>query len=108
MAPEYARAATILREKKPQVLLAKIDTTVQQALSNRFDVNKYPTLFISHRGKMTEYEGTFSAEGQHSFFFFLLEDKKRDHSLCRLSIRKQRFNMLQNSYSHNRVNLTKQ
>uniref|UniRef100_A0A0K8R8T2 Thioredoxin domain-containing protein n=1 Tax=Ixodes ricinus TaxID=34613 RepID=A0A0K8R8T2_IXORI len=63
MAPEYARAATILREKKPQVLLAKIDTTVQQALSNRFDVNKYPTLFISHRGNMTEYEGTFSAEG---------------------------------------------
>lgn len=61
--PEYARAATTLRKRTPQVLLAKVDTTVEQTLSNRFHVNKYPTLFFSHRGNLTEYENTFSAEG---------------------------------------------
>lgn len=61
--PEYARAAKTLRKRTPQVLLAKVDTTVEQKLSNRFHVNKYPTLFFSHRGNLTEYENTFSAEG---------------------------------------------
>lgn len=61
--PEYARAAKTLRKRTPQVLLAKVDTTVERTLSNRFHVNKYPTLFFSHRGNLTEYENTFSAEG---------------------------------------------
>lgn len=64
MAADYGRAARTLRKRTPQVLLAKVDTTIEQALSNRYDVHKYPTLFISHRGNMTEYEGTFSAEGK--------------------------------------------
>ncbi|KAH7962436.1 hypothetical protein HPB52_016069 [Rhipicephalus sanguineus] len=61
--PEYARAALTLRHRDPQVILAKVDTTVEQKLANRFSVNKYPTLFFSHRGNTTEYENTFSAEG---------------------------------------------
>ncbi|XP_037563073.1 protein disulfide-isomerase A4-like [Dermacentor silvarum] len=63
MEPEYARAALTLRRRDPQVILAKVDTTVEQKLSNRFGVNKYPTLFFSHRGNTSEYENTFSAEG---------------------------------------------
>ncbi len=44
LAPEYAAAATALKASKPDVLLAKVDATVETALATRFDVQGFPTL----------------------------------------------------------------
>ncbi len=55
--PEYAKAATILREQKPNVRLAKVDATIETILAEKFQIEGYPTLKLIINGSVHEYQG---------------------------------------------------
>ena len=57
LAPEYAAAATELKEVKPNVVLAKVDATEHTELAERFGVQGYPTLKWFVNGTASEYTG---------------------------------------------------
>ncbi|RWS16392.1 Protein disulfide-isomerase A4-like protein [Dinothrombium tinctorium] len=61
--PEYAKAAKILKENEPKVVLAKVDATVEETLSKRFEISGYPTLFYFKNGEKYEYDGPRTASG---------------------------------------------
>lgn len=65
LAPEYAKAATALKESG--VKLAKVDATVESELGSRFGVTGYPTMKIFRRGTPTDYKGPRDAAGIISY-----------------------------------------
>ena len=62
MKPFYHKAGKLLREEekyrsdKP-VVLAKVDATIEQKLSERFYLEGYPTLKIIRKGVVYDYDG---------------------------------------------------
>jgi protein disulfide-isomerase A1 len=62
LAPEYAKAAEILRGLESPFYLAKIDATVSSELSQRFSIEGFPTLKFFRDGVWKDYDGGRTAE----------------------------------------------
>lgn len=62
LAPEYSRAAEILKNENSKIHLAKIDGTENQELSKRFEVEGFPTLKLYKNGEYSEFNGGRTAE----------------------------------------------
>ena len=57
LAPEYAKAARVLKEGTTPVPLAKVDATVEKELAKKFGVKGYPTLKWVRKGSPSDYKG---------------------------------------------------
>lgn len=57
LAPEYAKAAALLKEEGSKVRLAKVDATENQKSGEQYQIQGYPTLKFFINGEEIEYEG---------------------------------------------------
>lgn len=63
LAPEYEKAANILKETGSKGVLAKLDATVEKTAASAWSIRGYPTLLYFENGEMVEkYAGGRSAE----------------------------------------------
>lgn len=63
LAPEYAAAATQLKSDGVDVVLAKIDATEESELSNKYDVQGFPTVLFFVDGDHKSYSGERTKDG---------------------------------------------
>lgn len=57
LAPEYSKAAEILKGLEPLVRLAKVDATVSTGLKDKHNIEGFPTLKFSTNGTFVDYHG---------------------------------------------------
>ena len=65
LAPKYGAAARELRAH--EIAVGKVDATVEQALTARFPVKGYPTIFFIKSGTVYQYSGARSTQKLVSF-----------------------------------------
>jgi len=64
LAPEYEKAATVLKSNDPPVPLIKVDCTAETKTCGKHGVNGYPTLKIFKNGEISaDYNGPRDADG---------------------------------------------
>lgn len=70
LAPEYAKAAGLLRGEGSAIRLAKVDATEETELAQEFGVRGYPTIkFFKGGEKATPKE--YTGKGLEGFFFLI-------------------------------------
>lgn len=58
MAPEYEKAASILAENDPPLVVVEVDCTEQKATCSKYGVSGYPTLKVFRNGEISaDYNG---------------------------------------------------
>ena len=68
LAPEYEKAAKVLKENNPPVLLGAVDATVESDLASKFDVSGYPTLKFFKKGVAVDYDGPRHQDGKSLWY----------------------------------------
>ena len=63
LAPEYAKAATLLKQQDPPIPIAKVDATANPDSAGKYGVQGYPTLKWFIKGSPKDYEGPREAAG---------------------------------------------
>jgi len=64
LAPEYEKAATVLKKADPPVALIKVDCTTESSTCSKFGVSGYPTLKIFKDGELSKaYDGPREKDG---------------------------------------------
>jgi len=67
LAPEYAKAAEILKKEDPAIPLAKVDADSEKELGSRFGIRSFPTMKIFRNGVESEYTGPRESAGIVSY-----------------------------------------
>jgi protein disulfide-isomerase A1 len=57
LAPEYSKAAFVLKNDKPSIYLAKVDATEERSLANKYLISSYPTIKLFRGNEHSNYEG---------------------------------------------------
>jgi len=63
LAPEYIKAAETLAKDGDNIILAEVNAEDETELAQRFEVHGYPTLYVFHKGKKSDYHGPRDADG---------------------------------------------
>ena len=50
LAPEYAKAAKLLKKADPPIPIAKVDATINKKLKARFEIKAFPSIFWFENG----------------------------------------------------------
>lgn len=67
LAPEYAKAAAVLKNDKPPIALASVDCIANSGVCSKHGVSGYPTMKIFRNGVASDYGGPREADGIVSF-----------------------------------------
>ncbi|KAK5983866.1 Protein disulfide-isomerase domain protein [Trichostrongylus colubriformis] len=74
LAPEYEKAANMLRDRNSSIKLGRVDCTVEKDLAKKYEINIYPTLKVTNRGKISDYEGATEAESIVNYMLSISND----------------------------------
>lgn len=57
LAPQYAKAASALKAQSPSLMAAKLDSSVEKKITERYGIKGFPTILFFSDGDYVEYKG---------------------------------------------------